>query len=47
MTLGRIFDLGQITNKIVELDNRSLNMHTFITRLHRVGKEQHGIPDAD
>lgn len=31
ITIGRIFDLGQITNKIVELDNKSLNMHTFIT----------------
>ena len=31
ITIGRIFDLGQITNKVVELDNKSLNMHTFIT----------------
>ena len=38
MTLGRVFDLGQITNKIVELDNRSLNMHTFITGSTGSGK---------
>lgn len=38
MTLGKVFDLGQITNKIVELDNRSLNMHTFITGSTGAGK---------
>ncbi len=38
MTLGRVFDLGQITNKRVELDNRSLNMHTFITGSTGSGK---------
>ena len=38
MTLGCIFDLGQITNKKVELDNRSLNMHTFITGSTGSGK---------
>ena len=38
MTLGRIFDLGQITNKKVELDNNSLNMHTFITGSTGSGK---------
>lgn len=38
MTLGRVFDLGKITNKIVELDNRSLNMHTFITGSTGSGK---------
>ena len=38
MTLGRVFDLGQITKKIVELDNRSLNMHTFITGSTGSGK---------
>ena len=38
MTLGRIFDLGQITDKIVELDNKSLNMHTFITGSTGSGK---------
>ena len=38
MTLGKVFDLGQITNKIVELDNRSLNMHTFITGSTGSGK---------
>lgn len=38
ITIGRIFDLGQITDKIVELDNRSLNMHTFITGSTGSGK---------
>lgn len=38
MTLGRVFDLGQITDKVVELDNRSLNMHTFITGSTGSGK---------
>ena len=38
ITLGRVFDLGQITNKIVELDNKSLNMHTFITGSTGSGK---------
>ncbi|MCF0106786.1 MAG: ATP-binding protein, partial [Holdemanella sp.] len=38
ITLGRVFDLGSITNKIVELDNRSLNMHTFITGSTGSGK---------
>lgn len=38
ITIGRIFDLGQITNKKVELDNRSLNMHTFITGSTGSGK---------
>lgn len=38
MTLGRVFDLGRITQKIVELDNRSLNMHTFITGSTGSGK---------
>ncbi len=38
MTLGRVFDLGQITNKIVELENKSLNMHTFITGSTGSGK---------
>ncbi len=38
MTLGRVFDLGQITNKIVELNNNSLNMHTFITGSTGSGK---------
>lgn len=38
LTLGRVFDLGQITNKIVELDNKSLNMHTFITGSTGSGK---------
>lgn len=36
--LGKVFDLGQITNKDVELDNRSLNMHTFITGSTGSGK---------
>lgn len=38
MTLGKVFDLGKITNKIVELDNKSLNMHTFITGSTGSGK---------
>lgn len=38
MTIGRIFDLGQVTNKVVELDNKSLNMHTFITGSTGSGK---------
>lgn len=38
MTLGKVFDLGQITNKIVELENKSLNMHTFITGSTGSGK---------
>lgn len=38
MTLGRIFDLGKITNKSVELENKSLNMHTFITGSTGSGK---------
>ena len=38
MTLGHVFDLGQITNKVVELDNKSLNMHTFITGSTGSGK---------
>jgi hypothetical protein len=38
ITIGRIFDLGQITDKPVELDNRSLNMHTFITGSTGSGK---------
>ena len=38
MTLGRVFDLGQITNKTVELDNNSLTMHTFITGSTGSGK---------
>ena len=36
--LGRVFDLGRITNKIVELENKSLNMHTFITGSTGSGK---------
>lgn len=38
ITIGKIFDLGQITGKVVELDNRSLNMHTFITGSTGSGK---------
>lgn len=38
ITIGKIFDLGQITDKVVELDNRSLNMHTFITGSTGSGK---------
>lgn len=38
ITIGRIFDLGQVTDKIVELNNKSLNMHTFITGSTGSGK---------
>lgn len=38
LTLGKVFDLGQVTNKTVELDNNSLNMHTFITGSTGSGK---------
>lgn len=38
MTLGKVFDLGQVTRRIVELDNASLNMHTFITGSTGSGK---------
>lgn len=38
MALGRVFDLGQITDKKVELNNKSLNMHTFITGSTGSGK---------
>lgn len=38
ITIGRIFDLGQITSKKVELNNKSLNMHTFITGSTGSGK---------
>lgn len=38
MTLGRVFDMGLITDKIVELNNKSLNMHTFITGSTGSGK---------
>lgn len=38
VTLGRVFDMGLITNKIVELNNNSLNMHTFITGSTGSGK---------
>lgn len=38
MTLGKVFDLGRVTDKVVELDNKSLNMHTFITGSTGSGK---------
>lgn len=38
ITLGKVFDLGQIIDKEVELDNKSLNMHTFITGSTGSGK---------
>jgi energy-coupling factor transporter ATP-binding protein EcfA2 len=38
ITLGKVFDLGQITEKTVELDNKSLNMHTLITGSTGSGK---------
>ena len=33
-----MFDLGQITDKVVELNNKTLNMHTFITGSTGSGK---------
>lgn len=38
VTIGKVFDLGQITDKKVELNNKSLNMHTFITGSIGAGK---------
>jgi hypothetical protein len=38
LILGKVFDLGQTTKKTVELDNKSLNMHTFITGSTGSGK---------
>jgi hypothetical protein len=38
VTLGRIFDLGRVTDKKVELKNQSLDMHTFITGSTGSGK---------
>lgn len=38
ITLGHVFDKGLITDKIVELNNKSLNMHTFITGSTGSGK---------
>ncbi|MDR1977714.1 MAG: ATP-binding protein [Synergistaceae bacterium] len=38
VTLGKVFDLGKVTQKTVELDNKSLNMHTFITGSTGSGK---------
>ncbi|RSK29283.1 ATP-binding protein [Bacillus sp. HMF5848] len=38
ITLGKVFDLGQVTDKTVELDNKSLNMHTLITGSTGSGK---------
>ncbi len=38
IVLGNIYDLGQRTNKQVNLDNNSLNMHTFITGSTGSGK---------
>ncbi|CAM3112526.1 DUF87 domain-containing protein [Lactococcus hircilactis] len=38
LTLGKIFDLGQTTDKVVELHNQSLTMHTFITGSTGSGK---------
>lgn len=38
ITLGKVFDLGQVTEKNVELDIKSLNMHTFITGSTGSGK---------
>lgn len=36
--LGHVFDLGQRTNRLVNLDNQSLGMHTFITGSTGSGK---------
>ncbi|MCM0599156.1 ATP-binding protein [Periweissella fabalis] len=38
INLGKIFDLGKITNRKVALANKSLNMHTFITGSTGSGK---------
>lgn len=38
MTIGQIFDMGHPTDKIVELNNQSLNMHTFVTGSTGSGK---------
>lgn len=38
VALGKVFDLGQITDKTVELDKKSLNMHTFVTGSTGSGK---------
>ena len=38
MTLGKVFDLGRTTEKTVELENKSLTMHTFITGSTGAGK---------
>lgn len=38
ITLGKVFDLGKVTKKNVELDIKSLNMHTFITGSTGSGK---------
>ena len=38
ITLGKVFDLGRKTEKTVELDIKSLNMHTFITGSTGSGK---------
>lgn len=36
--LGKVFDLGRVTDRKVKLDNKSLNMHTFITGSTGSGK---------
>ncbi|MDD5792040.1 MAG: ATP-binding protein [Erysipelotrichaceae bacterium] len=36
--LGNVFDLGQKTNRVVYLENKSLGMHTFITGSTGSGK---------
>lgn len=38
MTLGRVIDMGVVSDKLVELSNKSLNMHTFITGSTGSGK---------
>ena len=38
ITLGKVFDLGMVTGSEVELENESLDMHTFITGSTGSGK---------
>ena len=40
MTIGYVFDLGKNTGKLVELDNKSLTAHTFITGSTGSGKSK-------
>lgn len=38
MSLGRVFDLGNVTDRRVSLSNATLNMHTFVTGSTGSGK---------